>query len=107
VQTLAPFARGAGTGIAANPALQRAAFSETLVQDGTVSDPIEIGPNHSVLIRVTQHNPARAQPLAQGARPGDRSDPCRSRRQGAAAAPKLVAQFARGARLQDVAAPRN
>ncbi len=65
VQTLGPFARGAGTGIAANPALQRAAFSETLVQDGTVSDPIEIGPNHAVLIRVTQHNPARAQPLAQ------------------------------------------
>ena len=33
-----------GTGIAANPAVQRAAFSETLIQDGTVSDPIEIAP---------------------------------------------------------------
>ena len=65
VQTAGPFARGSGTGIAANAALQRAAFSETLVQDGTVSDPIEIGPNHAVLIRVSQHNPARAQPLAQ------------------------------------------
>ena len=65
VQTLGPFARGAGTGIAANPAVLRAAFSETLIQDGTVSDPIELAPNHSVLIRVTQHDPERAQPLAQ------------------------------------------
>lgn len=64
VQTLGPFARGAGTGIATNPALLRAAFSETLIQDGTVSDPIELAPNHSVLIRVTQHNPERAQPLS-------------------------------------------
>lgn len=64
VQTLGPFARGAGTGIATNPALLRAAFSETLIQDGTVSDPIELAPNHSVLIRITQHNPERAQPLA-------------------------------------------
>jgi peptidyl-prolyl cis-trans isomerase D len=65
VQTLGPFARGGGSGIATNPALQRAAFSETLIQDGTVSDPIELAPNHSVLIRVTQHTPERTQPLAQ------------------------------------------
>ena len=44
VQTLGPFARDAGDGIAATPAVQRAAFSDTLIQDGTVSDPIEIAP---------------------------------------------------------------
>lgn len=65
VQKLGPFARGQGTGIAANPAVQRAAFSDALVQDGTVSDPIEIAPSHSVLIRVTDHQPERALPLAQ------------------------------------------
>src|SRR3970282_859912 len=65
VKTLGPFARHGATGIAANPAVQRAAFSETLTQDGTVSDPIEIGPNHSVMIRVTSHAPERTQPLAQ------------------------------------------
>lgn len=65
VQKLGPFARGQGTGIAANAAVQRAAFSDALVQDGTVSDPIEIAPNHSVLIRVTEHAPERALPLAQ------------------------------------------
>ena len=67
VQRTAPFARsvavGAG-GIESNPAVQRAAFSDTLVQDGTVSDPIEIGPNHSVLIRVVAHEPEHKQPLS-------------------------------------------
>lgn len=65
VQKLGPFARGQGTGIAANPNVVRAAFSSNLVEDGTVSDPIEIAPNHSVLIRVTQHTAERAQALAQ------------------------------------------
>jgi len=65
VQVAGPFARGAGEGIAAHPAVQRAAFSEALVQDGTVSDPIELAPNHSVLIRVTSHAPASTRPLAQ------------------------------------------
>lgn len=65
VQKLGPFARGQGTGIAANPAVVRAAFSESLVQDGTVSDPIEIAPGHSVVIRVTQHTPERALALAE------------------------------------------
>jgi len=65
VQKLGPFARKGAQGIAALAAVQRAAFSDTLIQDGTVSDPIEIGENHSVLIRVTAHAPERTQPLAQ------------------------------------------
>ena len=65
VRKTGPVARGQGTGIAANPAVQRAAFSDTLIQDGTVSDPIELGPEHSVLIRVTEHTQAHAMPLAQ------------------------------------------
>ncbi len=65
VRTLGPFARGEGTGIAANSAVQRAAFSDALVQDGTVSDPIELGSNRSVLIRVTAHTPRATRPLTQ------------------------------------------
>ncbi|WP_242108180.1 peptidyl-prolyl cis-trans isomerase [Luteimonas aquatica] len=65
VQKLGPFGRGQATGVAANPAVLRAAFSETLIQDGTVSDPIEIAPNHNVFLRVVQHAPERAQTLAQ------------------------------------------
>ena len=63
VQTLGPFSRGEGSGIAANPAVQRAAFSDALIQDGTVSDPIEIAPNHSVMLRVTQHTEEQTLPL--------------------------------------------
>ena len=65
VQTIGPFARGTQEGIAANAAVQRAAFSEALVQDGTVSDPIEVAPGHSVLIRVTEHAPERALALTK------------------------------------------
>ena len=103
VQTLGPFARGAGTGIAANPALQRAAFSETLIQDGTVSDPIELAPNHSVLIRVTQHNPERAEALAQvrdQVIAEIRAD--RASKALAATADTMLAQLRAGATLQQV-----
>ena len=65
VQKAGPFTRGGGEGIAAHPAVQRAAFSDALVQDGTVSDPIELGTNHSVLIRVTAHQPEHDRPLAE------------------------------------------
>ncbi|MEE7559351.1 peptidylprolyl isomerase, partial [Xanthomonas sp. Kuri4-2] len=63
VQTLGPFPRDNASGVAANPAVLRAAFSDTLVQDGTVSDPIELAPNHSVMLRVTQHTAEQALPL--------------------------------------------
>src|SRR3546814_5818369 len=55
LQKLGPFSRENGTGIAASPAVVREAFSEELIQDGTVSNPIEIAPGHSVVIRVTGH----------------------------------------------------
>lgn len=63
VQTQGPFTRDGASGVIANSAVLRAAFSDVLVQDGTVSDPIEIGPNHTVLIRVTAHTAEQALPL--------------------------------------------
>ncbi|MGY1519723.1 SurA N-terminal domain-containing protein [Luteimonas sp. A482] len=60
VHTAGPIARGEGEGVIAVPAVQRAAFSESLVQDNTASDPIEVGPDRSVIIRVTKHEPERA-----------------------------------------------
>ncbi|HVR81400.1 MAG TPA: SurA N-terminal domain-containing protein [Luteimonas sp.] len=107
VQKIGPFARGQGTGIAASPAVQRAAFSDTLMQDGTVSDPIEIAPEHSVLIRVTEHTQAHALPLAQvsqrviAAIRGDRAA-----KAGAAAADAMVAQLQSGKPLSELAAAR-
>lgn len=65
VQKLGPFARTATESVAAHPAVRNAAFSEVLVEDGTVSDPIEVGPGRNVWIRVTDHLPESARPLAE------------------------------------------
>lgn len=65
LQKAGPFSRTNAQGIVANPAVVRAAFSDNLIQDGTISDPIELAPGHSVLIRVTAHTPERALPLTQ------------------------------------------
>lgn len=65
VRTLGPVTQASSEGIFATPAVKRAAFSEAMIQDGTVSDPIEIAPGHSVMIRVTAHAPERARTLAE------------------------------------------
>lgn len=104
VQKLGPFPRGGGEGIAANPLVQRAAFSEILVQDGTVSDPIEIAPNHNVWLRVTQHAPERTQPLAEvrdRVIAAIRAD--RTRKASAAAADAVLARVNKGETLEAVA----
>ncbi|HSX65664.1 MAG TPA: peptidyl-prolyl cis-trans isomerase, partial [Pseudoxanthomonas sp.] len=105
VQQLGPFPRNAPTGIALNPAVLRAAFSDTLVQDGTVSDPIELAPNHSVVIRVTQHTPEQARPLDQvrdEVIAAVRAD--RQQKAAEAAADAIIAQVQKGGKLQDIAA---
>ncbi|MDI1253816.1 SurA N-terminal domain-containing protein [Thermomonas sp.] len=65
VKTTPAFSRTGGPGLAANQKVLLAAFTDTLIQDGTASDPIELGPNHSVMIRVIEHNPERPRPLAE------------------------------------------
>lgn len=65
VKTTPAFSRAGGEGIVSNQKVLRAAFVDTLIQDGTASDPIELGPNHSVMIRVIEHNPERPRPLAE------------------------------------------
>ncbi|MGY0504037.1 SurA N-terminal domain-containing protein [Luteimonas sp. e5] len=61
---LGPLPKGGGEGIGALPALQREAFSENRVQDGSVSDPVDIAPDRSVILRVVEHSPERVRPLA-------------------------------------------
>ena len=65
VQTTPAFPRSGGPGIAADQKVLRAAFSDTLVRDGTASDPIELSPTRTVLIRVIEHQPEAALPLSQ------------------------------------------
>jgi peptidyl-prolyl cis-trans isomerase D len=108
VQKTAPFARGQGRGIAANNAVQRAAFSEALIEDGTASDPIEIGPNRSVLIRVVGHTPARARPLSEvrdRVVAGIRRE--RAAKAAEAAAEDMVSKIRGGQTLNAVAAARS
>ena len=107
VQRSGRLVRGAATGIFANPALQRAAFSDALIQDGTVSDPIELGPNHSVLIRVVEHEPERVQPLAQVSQrviAAIRHD--RAARAAVAAADRMLAEVRGGKSFAEAAATR-
>lgn len=107
VRTVGPFARGEGSGIAAIPAVVRAAFSESLVQDGTVSDPIEISPTRSVLIRVAQHSPERALSVAEAREAivaAIRAD--RTARRLEADADALIARVREGESLQVLAAER-
>jgi peptidyl-prolyl cis-trans isomerase D len=64
VQKTAPFTRAGGEGIAANPAVVKAAFSPSVLAEGNTSDPIELGPNHIVLIHLDQHEKPAPKPLA-------------------------------------------
>lgn len=63
VQHLGPIARENPTGIANSPAVLRAAFSGTLIQDQSISDPIALGPDQHVFLRVTQHSLPQQLPL--------------------------------------------
>ncbi len=65
VKTTPAFSRAGGQGLVANQKVVRTAFSDTLIQDGTASDPIELGPSHSVMIRVIEHSPERPRPLSE------------------------------------------
>lgn len=57
------FSRLGGTGIAANPAVIKAAFSDTVLVHNSNSDAIDIGPEKKVLVRMAEHKPAEAKPL--------------------------------------------
>ena len=65
VQTTPAFPRSGGPGIAGEVRVLRAAFSDTLLRDGIASDPIELSPTHTVMIRVLEHQPEQALPLSQ------------------------------------------
>jgi peptidyl-prolyl cis-trans isomerase D len=56
---------GAEEGIASNSQVVEAAFSDLVLLDKAVSDPIEIEDNRMVAIRVTEHEPAEPRPLEE------------------------------------------
>ncbi|MBS0193053.1 MAG: SurA N-terminal domain-containing protein [Proteobacteria bacterium] len=68
VQKTPLFPHSGGPGIAANPAVIRAAFSRDLIDSGENSDEIDLDKKnhqHMVVIRVAEHVPVKTLPLAQ------------------------------------------
>lgn len=65
VQRTALFPRKGGEGIAANPAVAKAAFSDSVLVQNNNSDPIDLGPDHIVVVRIGEHKPATPKPLAE------------------------------------------
>jgi peptidyl-prolyl cis-trans isomerase D len=57
VNEAGPFGRLGGEGIAGNPEVVKAAFSDLVLGQGAVSDPIDLDENHMVLIRLKEHLP--------------------------------------------------
>jgi peptidyl-prolyl cis-trans isomerase D len=59
------FGREGGLGVLASPKVVAAAFSEEVRGEGRNSDPIELGPEHTVVLRLRAHEPARLRPLEE------------------------------------------
>lgn len=58
------FSRNAGDGVAALEPVRKAAFNDAQKLDRQVSDPVEIEPNHVIVLRVIDHQAAAPLPLA-------------------------------------------
>ncbi|MDE2139509.1 MAG: peptidylprolyl isomerase, partial [Gammaproteobacteria bacterium] len=64
IRTVSDVTRDSGSGIAANSAVRQKAFSDEVLTQGNNSDPIKIGPNHVVVIRVQGHVPSTQESLS-------------------------------------------
>lgn len=58
------FTRDAGEGVASEEAVRKAAFSEEVL-NGRNSDPVELGNEKAMVLRVKEHRPASDKPLAE------------------------------------------
>jgi peptidyl-prolyl cis-trans isomerase D len=65
VKTSKPFSQSGGSGIATNPKVVAAAFSEEVLQEGMNSQAIELGSNDLVVLRINRNIPAHVQPFEE------------------------------------------
>ncbi|MDX1571464.1 MAG: SurA N-terminal domain-containing protein [Xanthomonadales bacterium] len=65
LRVLGPFSRAGGSGLTGNPQIVNVAFSELVLEDGLVSDPVILEPNHIVFLRVIDHQEAYDKPLEE------------------------------------------
>ncbi len=61
IQTAGPFTRAGGVGVAGNPEVIEAAFSDLVLVQDSASDLIDLGPTDAVVLRVLEHEPVRTQ----------------------------------------------
>jgi peptidyl-prolyl cis-trans isomerase D len=65
VQEAGPFGRAGGDGIGANPEVVKAAFSDIVLHQSAVSDPVDLGENHLAMILLKEHLPESVRPLEE------------------------------------------
>jgi len=65
VNVAGPFPRSGGEGIAANPEVVEAAFSDLVLLQGSVSDPITLNENRLVMIKLKDHLPVALRPVEE------------------------------------------
>ncbi len=63
LQTAGPYSRFSAPGVLADPAVLEAAFSDLVLIDRQASEPIEVGENRAIVLRVTDYQPAQPRPL--------------------------------------------
>lgn len=65
VQTVSGVTRNAGTGIAKNDKVRKAAFSDSILKQHQNSAPIKLGDEDAVVLRIANETPSRLKPLAE------------------------------------------
>jgi peptidyl-prolyl cis-trans isomerase D len=65
VKQLGPFGRTGGSGLAANPVVVDAAFSDLVLAQASVSDPVDIGENHMVMLKLKEYLPEAVKPFEE------------------------------------------
>ena len=65
IRQAGPFSRSGGQGVAANRRVVDAAFSDMVLLDGTVSDPIEVDRNRMVVVKLDEHFPSQPRALEE------------------------------------------
>ncbi|WP_374087429.1 SurA N-terminal domain-containing protein [Methylomicrobium lacus] len=98
------FTKATGTGIAANPKVREAAFTEEVLQ-GNNSTPVEISAEHVVVLRKLEHKPAAIQPL-DSVKAGISAELLaeKAKKQASATAQKLKDALRKGETLANLAA---
>ena len=65
IRTVENVTRGAGSDIARLAQVRDAAFSQQVLEEGLNSDPIQVGEDRVLVVRVAEHQPAEPKPLAE------------------------------------------